>query len=85
MADIAKSILKAAPERFPLAGLSMGGYIACEMIRQAPERVSKLALLDTGARADPPERKQLRLQRNALAQREGAGAVNCTMRAWLSG
>jgi len=75
MAGIAKSILAAAPERFALAGLSMGGYISYEIMRQAPERVTKLALLDTGARADPPERKEQRLRRNALAQREGAGAV----------
>ena len=39
MAGIARSILGAAPERFALAGLSMGGYIAFEIVRQAPERV----------------------------------------------
>ena len=54
MVGIAKSILAAAPERFALAGLSMGGYIAYEIVRQAPQRVTRLALLDTGARADPP-------------------------------
>src|SRR5437762_2706872 len=47
MAAIAKRILDAAPARFALAGLSMGGYIALEMVRQAPSRVEKLALLDT--------------------------------------
>ena len=62
MAGIAKSILAAAPERFALAGLSMGGYISYEIMRQAPERVTKLALLDTGSRADPPERKEQRLR-----------------------
>ncbi len=50
MAAIARRILAAAPPRFALAGLSMGGYIAFEIMRQAPERVAKLALLDTGAR-----------------------------------
>jgi pimeloyl-ACP methyl ester carboxylesterase len=75
MAGIAGSVLDAAPDRFALAGLSMGGYIAYEIIRQAPERVTRLALLDTGSRADTPERKERRLRRNALAQREGAGAV----------
>jgi pimeloyl-ACP methyl ester carboxylesterase len=75
MAGIAGSVLDAAPDRFALAGLSMGGYIAYEIIRQAPERVTRLALLDTGSRADTPERKEQRLRRNALAQREGAGAV----------
>src|SRR5437867_9178383 len=75
MLAIAKSILDAAPARFVLAGLSMGGYIAYEIVRQAPERVTRLALLDTSARADAPERRALRLRRNALAEREGAGAV----------
>ena len=72
MAAIAKSILAAAPARFALAGLSMGGYIAYEILRQAPERVTKLALLDTGYRADAPERREQRLALMALAEREGA-------------
>ena len=55
MAAIAQRILAAAPPRFALAGLSMGGYIALEMVRQAADRVAKLALLDTGSRADTPE------------------------------
>jgi pimeloyl-ACP methyl ester carboxylesterase len=72
---IARSVLAAAPERFALAGLSMGGFIACEIVRQAPQRVTRLALLDTSARADAPERREQRLQRNEVARREGAGAV----------
>jgi len=56
MASIARRILGAAPPRFALAGLSMGGYIAFEIVRQAAGRVAKLALLDTGARAETPER-----------------------------
>jgi pimeloyl-ACP methyl ester carboxylesterase len=52
---IARHILDAAPERFALAGLSMGGYLSLEIMRQAPERVSRLALLDTSARPDTPE------------------------------
>jgi pimeloyl-ACP methyl ester carboxylesterase len=56
MAAMARRILAAAPQRFALAGLSMGGYIAFEIVRQAPSRVVKLALLDTGARAENPER-----------------------------
>jgi pimeloyl-ACP methyl ester carboxylesterase len=71
MPAIARSILAAAPERFALAGLSMGGYIACEIVRQAPERVTRLALLDTGSRADAPERAAGRRQLIALAEREG--------------
>ena len=72
MEGIARSILANAPERFALAGLSMGGYIAYEIVRQAPQRVTRLALLDTGSRADAPERKARRLELNALAEREGA-------------
>ena len=71
MAGIAGSILAAAPPRFALAGLSMGGYIACEIVRQAPERVERLALLDTGARADTPERTASRRELIATAEREG--------------
>jgi pimeloyl-ACP methyl ester carboxylesterase len=55
MTAIARRILAAAPPRFALAGLSMGGYISFEILRQAPARVVKLALLDTTARADTPE------------------------------
>src|ERR1051326_7725906 len=51
MAAIARRILADAPPRFALAGLSMGGYIAFEILRQAAARVAKLALLDTGAGA----------------------------------
>ena len=52
VAAIARRILAAAPPRFALAGLSMGGYLAFEIMRQAPQRVAKLALLDTGARSE---------------------------------
>ena len=75
MRGIARSILAVAPRRFALAGLSMGGYIAYEIVRQAPERVTRLALLDTGSRADAPERKTRRLELIALAEQEGAGAA----------
>jgi pimeloyl-ACP methyl ester carboxylesterase len=60
MAGIAQDILSYAPPRFALAGLSMGGYVALEIIRQAPERVLRLALLDTTARADTPEQTERR-------------------------
>ena len=53
--EIAQSILAAAPQSFALIGLSMGGYISFEILRQAPERVVKLALLDTSARPDSSE------------------------------
>jgi pimeloyl-ACP methyl ester carboxylesterase len=65
---IARRILASAPPRFALAGLSMGGYIAFEIVRQAAERVVKLALLDTSARPETAEQTQTRLPRIALAE-----------------
>ena len=60
MEDIAASILNAAPEQFVIAGLSMGGYIAFEVMRQARDRVTGLVLLDTNARADRDVQQQQR-------------------------
>ena len=68
MEAIAARILAAAPPRFALAGLSMGGYIALTMLHQAPERVCKLALLDTSARPETPEQTERRKPQIALAQ-----------------
>ncbi len=68
MEAIAARILAAAPPRFALAGLSMGGYIALTIVRQAPERVQKLALLDTSARPETPEQTERRRPQIALAQ-----------------
>ena len=68
MTAIARRILAAAPPRFALAGLSMGGYLAMEVTRQAPERVAKLALLDTGARAETPQRTESRRRVIELAE-----------------
>lgn len=73
MAAIAARILADAPPRFALAGLSMGGYIAFAMMRLAPERIAKLALLDTSARPDTPEGKAGREKFIAMAQ---AGKLN---------
>lgn len=55
LVSMARRALAEAPPSFALAGLSMGGYVAQEVMRQAPERVTRLALLDTSARADTPE------------------------------
>lgn len=58
---IAANVLREAPwPTFSLAGLSMGGIVAMEVLRQAPERVERLALLDTNHRAELPERQALR-------------------------
>ncbi|MGE0876296.1 MAG: alpha/beta fold hydrolase [Burkholderiales bacterium] len=54
---------------FSLAGLSMGGYVSMEAMRQAPDRVERLALLDTQARSDTTEAKERRLALMALANR----------------
>jgi pimeloyl-ACP methyl ester carboxylesterase len=69
MAGLARLILAQAPPRFALAGLSMGGYIAFEILRQAPDRVARLALLDTGARADTPEATENARSRSAWRRR----------------
>jgi pimeloyl-ACP methyl ester carboxylesterase len=66
--EIARQILECAPSHFTLAGFSLGGYIAFEIIRQAPDRVVRLALLDTGARADTPEQIERRNERIAMVQ-----------------
>jgi pimeloyl-ACP methyl ester carboxylesterase len=68
MAAIARRLLDAAPPRFRYVGLSMGGYLAFEIMRQAPQRVAKMAILDTSARADVPEIIELRKERIALAK-----------------
>jgi pimeloyl-ACP methyl ester carboxylesterase len=52
---LAEEVLAAAPEKFALLGLSMGGIVAMEVIRQAPKRISRLALLDTNPLAELPE------------------------------
>ena len=70
IAAIARRILAHAPPRFSLLGLSMGGYIALELLRQAPGRIARLALLDTSARADAPEQ---RLRRGELIELARAG------------
>jgi pimeloyl-ACP methyl ester carboxylesterase len=57
---IASRVLATAPERFALAGLSMGGIVAMEMWRQAPRRIERIALLDTNFRPDTAERREIR-------------------------
>ena len=72
---IAGRILADAPDRFALAGLSMGGYIAFEILRQAPSRVTRAAFLDTSALPDPPEREADRRSLIELARRAGVREV----------
>lgn len=69
IALLASDALGQAPaERFALAGLSMGGYVAMEIMRQAPERVAALALLDTTARPDTAEATENRRRLMRLAE-----------------
>jgi len=75
VAAIAARILATAPPRFALVGLSMGGYIAFAIARQAPERVARLALLDTSARPDMPEQSERRRGMIALAEGGRFGEV----------
>jgi pimeloyl-ACP methyl ester carboxylesterase len=74
MSGIARAVLATAPNRFALCGLSMGGSIAFEMMRQAPDRIERLALLDTSALSDTPEQTEWRLQLIAMAQTGGGTA-----------
>lgn len=78
--DMAARLLRDVPGRFALAGLSMGGYIAMEVMRQAPERVERLALLDTSARPDTPEARADRERMIALA--EAGRFEDITSRLW---
>ncbi len=63
-----RRLLASAPDEFALAGLSMGGYLAFEVLRQAPDRVTRLALLDTSARPDPSEKARMREEMMRLAE-----------------
>lgn len=68
IADMARDALRQAPMgRFNLAGHSMGGYVALEIMRQDPKRVERLALLNTNARADSAESMENRRRLVALA------------------
>ena len=78
---IAAAILAAAPPQFALAGLSMGGMIAMEIMRQAPQRVMRLALLDTSARGIVDEERTIRAGRIALVR---AGHVDIMLGLQLS-
>ncbi len=62
IAAMARRALAAAPPRFGLVALSMGGYVAFEILRQAPERVTRLALFDTGAAPEDAAHAALRRQ-----------------------
>jgi pimeloyl-ACP methyl ester carboxylesterase len=78
--DMAERVLAVAPETFALAGHSMGGRVALEVLRTAPHRIERLALLDTGCRAFPagPDGDDERARRVAfrtLAREKGMPAL----------
>lgn len=76
--EMAAAALANAPgPRFALAGFSLGGYVALEMLRQAPERIAALALVSTGPRDDTPESTDMRRRMLAIVGTEPAnfGAV----------
>lgn len=75
MAAIAGRILAEVPPRFALAGLSMGGYIALEIMRQASQRVARLALLDTAATPETPEQTARRRPMIAMAEEGRFGEI----------
>jgi pimeloyl-ACP methyl ester carboxylesterase len=84
---MARTLLESAPPRFALAGHSMGGRIAIEVMRLAPERVTALGLFDTGTHplAQGPEgekEKAGRLELLGIAQRDGMRAMG---RKWIQG
>ena len=75
LAGIAGQILSVAPPRFALVGFSFGGYLSFEILRQARDRVAKLALIDTSARADTAESIENRRRRVELARAGKFGLV----------
>jgi pimeloyl-ACP methyl ester carboxylesterase len=81
ISDLAEDVLREAPPQFGLVGLSMGGIVALEIWRRAPERVTHIGLLDTTAYADRPERRELRLEQIAKAEMGGLREVTTTMKA----
>lgn len=72
---LASGVLEQAPPRFALAGLSMGGIIAMQIMALAPDRVERLALLDTNPWADTPETSANRDRQIALVRKGQLAAV----------
>jgi len=84
MPQLAASVLaNAPPGPLALAGLSMGGYVALEIVRQAPPRVLALALFDTSARADTPQARGDRYAAIAQAERDFSSVAPALMQKQL--
>ena len=80
--DLARRILPEAPERFSLLGFSLGGIVALEMVAQAPERVARLALVDTTPCSDPAANADKR--RAAVARARAEGMDGYILDAWCN-
>ena len=74
-ADLAQAVLALSPPQFALCGLSMGGIVAMEVLAQAPDRVARLALLDTNPLAEAPEVQARRSPQIARALAGGLAGV----------
>lgn len=72
---LARDVLREAPPVFALAGLSMGGIVAMEVLRQAPDRIAGLALMDTNPLAELPEVQSGRAAQIARAERGELAAM----------
>ena len=75
LATMAEALLAQSPGRFTLIGLSLGGYLAFEVMRRAPARVERLALLNTTAAADSEARRAGRLADIATVEAGGIEAL----------
>jgi pimeloyl-ACP methyl ester carboxylesterase len=71
LSELAETVLAEAAPTFALAGFSLGGYVAQEIARQAPDRIERLALIDTSIRPDSPERAAARRSLIATARLPG--------------
>ena len=83
MTELAQDVLAKAPPRFAVAGLSMGGYCALEIVARAPERVVALGLVDTSARPDTPEGRANRERQIDRAPAELAAIVDELLPKWV--
>jgi pimeloyl-ACP methyl ester carboxylesterase len=85
MQDVVDDVLAQAPARFALAGFSLGGFVAQHILRVAPERVMRLALIDTSFHADSPERAAQRQSQRASVRLPGTfhGFGDTLMRSYI--
>ena len=87
LVTMAQQLLDAAPARFALAGHSMGARVALEVVRLAPQRVSRVALLDTGylPRAAGAAGEEEAAKRHALLKVAQEQGVRAMAQVWVQG